>query len=383
MRAPRRLGSLLVSAALLSTALIAATSASTSAVAASTWARAKLPTLCSKNDIRVVQGSAAVSASEGWLVVDCQHDGDERSVVVHEVGGRWTAVAHPSAADGWGQPEAMAASGPDNVWVLTSTGIWRYDAASWHAVPTQGLPAGAFGTGSFDIDWFVSPHPVVVQSPTRAVMVGARRNHHPVVATWDGTQWSTTALPTRSKADRRNGDNTRVSISPLPGTSRYIVAYGPSTAVGSGTSWRLLPKVAGWCKRSCDNQTVVATSKKKAYLVHEDTRPVRARYATWNGSTWKLSALPKLKASYAIADLAATSRTSLVAVGYRYDATRSSTRPFALRFNGKKWTVDTSPKAGARSNSSVWFDRVSAVWGRRGFLVSGSSEKNVVRAYRR
>jgi len=378
MRAARAAGVLL-----LAVVLIAGVSASASAAAASRWTSARLPGLCAKNAVQVVQGSAAVSATEAWLVVDCQHGGDERSVVVHEVGGRWTKVSHPSAADGWGQPEALAASGPDDVWVFTSTGIWRHDAAAWHVVPTQGLPAGAFGPGSFDIDWFASTHPAVVQSPTRAVIVGARRNHRPVVATWDGTQWSTTALPTRSKADRRNGDNTRVSISPLPGTSRYIVAYGPSTAVGSGTSWRLLPTIAGWCKRSCDNQTIVATGKKKAYLVYMDSREVRTRYATWNGSTWKLRALPKLKTSYALTDLAATSRTSLVAVGYRYDSTRSSTRPFALRFNGKRWTADTSPKAGARSDNSVWFDRVSAVWGRRGFLVSGSSEKDVVLAYRR
>jgi len=365
MRAGRVFGSLLLAAA-----LVVGISVSASAAAAPKWTRAKLPGLCAKHATPVVQGSAAISAREAWLVVDCQGT-DDRSVVLHEVGGRWTKVPHPASVSNWGQPEALAASGPQNVWVFTSTGIWRYDGAAWRLVPSSGLPAGYFGPNSFDVDWFVSTHPVLVQSATRAVILGVGRGR-PVVATWNGTRWSTTNLPTRSKADRTNGANTRVSISRLPGTSRYIVAYGADTAVGSGAHWRLLPKIAGWCKRGCESQTVVATGKKRAYLVGQDGGGTSTKYATWNGSKWKLAALPKLKARYGITDLAAVSRTSLEAVGY-ISSGSLSTHTVALHFNGKKWKVQASPTPGASKAKSVSFERVSAVWGRPGFLVSGDS----------
>ena len=363
MRARRLFGSLLLVTALVGAVFVPAASAA----AVPKWTRAKLPGLCAKHAIPVVQGSAAVSAKQAWLVVDCQGAG-EQSVVLHQVGTRWTKVAHPTSA--WGQPEALAASGPKNVWIFTSIGIWRYDGAAWHLIPPQGLPVGGFGPGSIGVDWFVSTHPVLVQSPAKAVIVGVGRNR-PVVATWNGTRWTTTNLPTRSKADRASGYNTRVSISRLPGTSRYVVAYGADTAIGSGTHWRLLPKIAGWCKHGCENQTIVATGAKRAYLVGQDGGGSRTTYATWNGSKWKLRPLPKLKASYGITDFVAVSRTNLEAVGYI--SSGRGTRTLALHFNGKKWKVQKSPTPNPSAAKAIGFERVSAVWKKPGFLVSGDS----------
>jgi len=84
-----------------------------------------------------------------------------------------------------------------------------------------------------------------------------------------------------------------------------------------------------------------------------------------------LRPLPKLKASYGITDFVAVSRTNLEAVGYI--SSGRGTHTLALHFNGKKWKVQKSPTPSPSAAKAVAFERVSAVWKKPGFLVSGDS----------
>jgi hypothetical protein len=155
------------------------------------WSRVPVP------DIGQLVGVAAISPDYAWAIAA----NDDLARVLHWNGIRWT-VQHLLRLNNL-QPTAIAASGPDNVWIV-----------GWHAGVR--LPADSIGDHTLALHWtgrggwhlVPSPNPsrrydeynaVVTQSPTDAWAVGNSTGRC-VTSHWDGQSWRTVALASQIRA---------------------------------------------------------------------------------------------------------------------------------------------------------------------------------------
>jgi len=300
-------------------------------------------------------------------------------------------------------PLSVAASGPGDVWVLSSLfaggrGTPRaqhWDGRVWTTVSMQeGLPNHGF----------VEPQDVSVLSPSDAWMVGSDTGKTTVTSHWDGARWEGVPSLNGPTADEnqllgvavvgptdvwaagiyRTDGELRTLIEHWDGTAWQIVAspsVGPYSnalkdlaAVGPGDVWAVGWRVdehgvyrtliehwdgAAWRVVPSPNAPsgdsilagVAAIGPDDVWAVGRSGGIDRARSLVlhWDGSRWSTVDAPSPGVMRSELTAVAAMARGAVAVGNADDAT-GHFHPMAIRWNGSSWSVlpAGSPGGGGR-----------------------------------
>jgi hypothetical protein len=185
--------------------------------------------------------------------------------------------------------------------------------------------------------------------------------------------------------ERWNGRRWRVQRSPNPGSTGTTL-YGVAAVSGSsawavgaaaegftsntviehwnGRRWRVQPSPNA--QPGPDELTAIAAlSNSNAWAVGSSDLLGRTLIEHWNGRRWRLQASPSPASfSNVLTSVAAISARNVWAVGYTIEKGSSTTRTLTEHWNGRRWTVHTSPSPGNQSNllGGVTASGPSDVW---------------------
>jgi len=174
-----------------------------------------------------------------------------------------------------------------------------------------------------------------------------------LVETWNGTKWSVQSSPNPHGAAGANLNAiTCVSATDCTavGTASFETAYYTLVERWDGTAWKIQqsPNPAGWFGSGFTG--VTCTSSKTCVAVGISSSEDRSKAATlverWNGSKWSIQTSPNQQGAD-ISSLYGVScpGTTCQAVGYS-EVIGASTRTLAMSWNGSKWKIVKSANPG-------------------------------------
>ena len=305
----------------------------------------------------------------------------------------WTAVPSPSDVPGDNYLYGSDATDASNVWavggVRPPTGgnyhglVMRYDGTAWRSVARTGLP----GNESLqDVD---------AVSSTDVWVIGDHRGsgfstNDTLAAHWNGTAWTVESTPNgggfnnlygvaaaggtvwavgsyvdpSSSGNRlklilqRTGGTWRIAAAPRVAADERLAAvdatgsadawavgssassasssWGPLALHWNGSSWvsATVPAPPGTWFTGVDARTPSDVWVVGSTLNGSTYQPYAAHF---NGTSWGTVATPTLSGGGELADVAALSPSSVVAVG------RSNNAALIMRWNGTAWTQEATP----------------------------------------
>jgi hypothetical protein len=268
----------------------------------------------------------------------------------------------PRSCTAVGDTGAGAAGGPRRTGSGAGAGgtlAERWNGSRWHVQPTPG-PAGDTGSAFAALSCTSSRACAAVGSFTRASNFASLT----LAAGWDGTRWAVRPTPNRHGAAFSN----LLGVSCPAAVACTAVGFyntNADTAVTlaetwDGTRWRIqrTPSPAGSPNSvlfavSCSS-TSACTATGSYDVGTTRSLPFAER---WDGTRWRLQTTPRPAANAARSTLSAVSCATAhacTAVG-SYTTPNGDSRAFAERWNGTRWQVQAVPKAAKLS----WFQGVS------------------------
>jgi len=298
----------------------------------------------------------AISAGEAWAVGATGLDPltPITALVQRWDGTAWTAVEAPSPGSERNELLAVDASEPNDVWAVgrTASGFGdrplaiRFDGTAWTEVelpsevtgvltgvsaisPTDVWIVGYTGEPAASLEralllhwdgalWaVVDPgravgrgrsllHDVVAISPTDVWAAGYLRNDRPLVIRFDGQAWS------RSEIDGRGA---LIAIEPVATTEAWAVGAGIRRF--DGVAWEE-PTPAS---RGGELRGVAAVVPADVWAVGSHPTPdgtsTRGFALRWNGQRWQLASAPRVPGSEAFTGVDALPDGTVLAVGHR------------------------------------------------------------------
>ncbi|GAA4069354.1 hypothetical protein [Nonomuraea soli] len=156
---------------------------------------------------------------DGWAVGTA----GEKLLLARFDGVKWVQQTAPSTAAPAGSAPRLAASGPANVWLIT-TQVHRFDGKAWRRVGA--LPA---------LD-------EVLDAETRGAADLWIADGDDTLARWNGSTWSTVKLPARARTLSRSGQALWAAgyRTSGPGVGKDMEAQ-PAAMLLKGTTWTLTP----------------------------------------------------------------------------------------------------------------------------------------------
>jgi hypothetical protein len=138
-----------------------------------------------------LNGVAAISSSNVWAVGwHTAANGAYETLIEHWDGTKWSVVASPSPSATRNFLNAVAATGPSDVWAVGSMNgnsslIEHWDGTKWSVVPSpaRGMALNAVAALSPTDAWAVGSYPAASGAPVTAVL-------H-----WNGSTWRTVSSP--------------------------------------------------------------------------------------------------------------------------------------------------------------------------------------------
>jgi hypothetical protein len=262
------------------------------------------------------------------------------ATVQADVAGPLTSVSAVAANDVWAVGKTTTTFG------LAAPLVERFDGMSWRVVTSAPLPAGDTA----------ATNAVLARASDNVWIVGARFHQTnsgivttPLIEHFDGRAWSVVSSPNMSG-----------------GTLQAISATSPSDlwAVGTvggftshnliehfdGTKWTVVPSPTVSASPTHDSLFAVsADALNDAWAVGTAGRgdTLTGELLRWNGTAWVVTTAA---AGMTISGIRALSPTNVWAVGTRLDLTTHSMIASIERFDGKAWTIVSSP---APANSSL------------------------------
>lgn len=319
---------------------------------------------------RSLNGVVAFSATNAWAVGNYSRaSGGGSPLILHWTGNAWHPVKPPAPAGASGSLRFLSANGPSDIWALgnqDSSGAALYllhsDGQSWHAVSTSGV-AATFSAWSLGVD-----------TPT-SIWIGGYdvSSSRPMAEHWDGQRWTATMAPLPAGA--QGGQLSGIAI--IPGTHRplavgYVDAasrFSPYAAEWSSGAWHPMPTPKG---KNAELRAVVMTSANSAWAVGT-SYPNNQLYETfaehWNGKVWTtVATVNRAAASNTLIGITANGPKDVWAVGYTSGCGGRCVRSLAEHFNGKQWSLSTTPDPSLGNDTSDEFwdaavvPRTAQVW---------------------
>jgi hypothetical protein len=258
----------------------------------------------------VLTGVSSTGPSDAWAVGWQDPYGTERvhALLMHWDGQTWSTANGPNGA---GIVRAVDARTPDDVWAVGVGLFEHFDGSHWSVIPSprRAVNPAAVTAIATDDAWAVGTRP--------ARGTGYPGRSEPYVAHWDGSSWSSVAVPHPAVGARLAG----------------MSAASPTDiwAVGSTNS-----------------------SPASPYALHYD------------GSTWKKVTLPGAGDGSGLSGVSVVSSGDVWAVGNQDGSLRNGFavwRTFTEHWDGSAWSIVPSPNdsrhdnflvAAAASGGRVW-----------------------------
>ncbi|MDX6480929.1 MAG: hypothetical protein QOG85_1439 [Gaiellaceae bacterium] len=278
-------------------------------------------------------GAGAVVATHpfGWLESSQATADYQPGSIVYCGGCLLSAVDAPTVT--------VATSSAGSAWIVGEDLAWRWDGKSWRNVPgphVSGYPPSVFVVGRDDV-WAVGAF-----SPAAA--------EH-----WNGIRWTSVPLPdsltwpsVRLSSVSASGPRDVWAAglsSPVKRGRHFYDKAQPLLLHWNGVAWRRqqLP----WAAAGMGIDKVVATGPSSVWVVpsvHRDAwPPIAPPLEHWDGSSW--SAVPRpFGAHDPVAGFSATSGSDAWAVGsYRTGTGSFLTHPLAAHWDGSSWKLTAVP----------------------------------------
>jgi len=286
-----------------------------------------------------------LTSNDAWAVGF--HGSPRRATTRHWDGSAWTIVANPSL-DGSALLD-VEAMGHDNVWAVgydAQGGLAEHwDGSSWSQVPlpqkgTHGALTSVKGASSNDV-WAVG-------YADRGTAVITVTEH------WDGQTWSIVHSPSRDGAGCYLQGVAAVSADDVWAVGESVADGVPQTLVEhwDGSRWAIVPTP----DRRAELLDVSATSASDIWAVGQsgtsgDQGPYDTYALHWDGKRWTRLSTPNGDfAANSLDSISATSADDVWAVGGSGDYIFSPHHNLIEHWNGKRWSVVSSPSPGRGEN---------------------------------
>ncbi|MFI5912070.1 RNA polymerase sigma factor [Dactylosporangium sp. NPDC051541] len=262
----------------------------------------------------------------------------------------WAGVTMPAGDPGANRLSGIAATGPDDVWVVGATGtrslLMHFDGHAWRTYPSPNP-----GTASNVV------RAVATRSRTDAWAVGQGDDGRYTFALhWDGSAWTEHPLPAGIV------DWTVL----LTATDVWLLGYQHETKVRSDAAV-LRWTGTGWTELSVPSPANGLNLLRAAVAVGSEVLAVGGDYggdpllAHGNGPTWTNTVWPAPPGvPVVLHDIAATAADDLWVAGDRQVAGRWL--PFASHWDGTRWTTAALPDIGPGTIESVLTLAHDDVW---------------------
>ena len=304
----------------------------------------RAPATAANEELHQIQ---TVSATDIWVVG--QNDTTSAPLVWHGNGRTWTQIPVPSRVLHGGSVSTIAATSPDNAWLVGTTGdtlILHWNGKAWSRQASPNVPGRTDLLSS-----------VTATSARDAWAVGqacskTSQNCSPLILHWNGADWSKSASPMVGQREQLE-DVTAVSPDNAWADGLICTTNGacPGGAVmvhWNGKAWssQKLPATPG-----LGLVAVAATSARDPWafgrtFVDGTFTAVALR---WTGSRWATASPPaRLVPNGALESGAVTSPDDVWAVGFPAGDT------VLIRWNGKTWSRVPSPTPGVRGSTELW-----------------------------
>ncbi len=324
-----------------------------------------------------VQGSlvgiAAVSASDIWAVGHAYVSGIDIPLAFQFNGTSWASMSP--------LPQGTDATDLNAVTALPATSDIMAVGSYSDALGTHSF-AETYHAGTWTVTLPPDPYPsdelegVTAVSSTDVTAVG-RYNTGSIAFTWNGTAWSTEAIPSTPWYWLSGVASSGAADVVAVGEENSNNADPTSVVTYNGASWSYANGAEGCTAgranaNTCNNQLVsdsfMSNGTIMAVGTYGDTYNTEAAPLAelWNGSTWTLQTLPTPSAT--VPDMAnlngvyAASGTSAMAVGTATTPTRNIT--LAELWNGGSWSLTPTPNQGVSYNglAAVSGSSPSSMW---------------------
>jgi erythromycin esterase-like protein len=326
----------------------------------SAWNVVSSPSPGSSNNL--LNGVAAVSASDVWAVGFQQNSGGVQQTLIEQWNGSsWSVISSPSPSSFSNTLTNIAAVSASGVWAVGSqdnsgylpqTLIEQWNGSSWSVVSSPNV-------GSYNNQLWG----VVAFSPNLAWTVGftVEPNGPPqtLVERWNGTKWSVFVSPNKIGAGSLSG------VAAISASDIWAVgsdASGALTEHWNGTKWSFVSSPGQGTTHILSG--VAALSSSNVWSVGEyvtssnnfDTLTER-----WNGTKWSIVSSPNSASQFNdLLGVAAVSANNVWAVGN----SGAGQQTLIEHWNGSAWSIVPSPSPGVNGNSLNAVVAVSAndVW---------------------
>ena len=255
--------------------------------------------------------------------------------------------------------------------------LWGVSAYSTSDVWAVGSSAGTAITEHWDgthWSYVLSPQPgdyandlsgIVALAPNNVWAVGYHQNYKgmyerpekTLVEHWDGTQWKVIASP--SPGSFYNALSAIVAVSP---TDIWAVgSQGPLNGISTtlvehwdGTSWSIVssPNIGTYGNGLT---AVTALSSSDIWAVGEYANHNYGGYTLiehWNGTQWSIVSSPNVgNYENGLRSVAATAPNDIWAAGYNWVAPGDILDALIEHWNGKQWSIVTSPQPPGGDNA--------------------------------
>ena len=276
--------------------------------------------------------------------------------------GVWNVVSSPNVGTIYNVLNGVTALSANNVWAVggyfnntapnpQQTLIEHWNGRGWNVVPSPNL-----GTGSNVLNSVTA----VTAKNMWAVGYNLNSGQQTLIEHWDGTSWSVVSSP-------NVGTNTNVlsAVTKVPGSNQvwavgyYIdtsTTYQPLIERWNGTSWSVVPNPS---LATVDNilNGVTAISATNVWAVGAENNTTAGVEQTliehWDGTSWSVISSPNQGGNgYLHSIVPVPFSNKLWSVG-QFNNTNTSWETLTEFWNGKSWSVVSSPNMSPEGSTSV------------------------------
>jgi len=239
-----------------------------------------------------------------------------------------------------------------NAQSLTGPLIAQWNGSQWSIIPNPATTSGSALSG-------------VAAVASNDVWAVGQEFHIPLIEHWNGSQWSIVSSP---KLKGTLNSVTAISTTDVWAVGNKLTSGVTQTLVEhwDGAQWTVVSSPNASHENTLVGVTAVDANDiwavGKTYY-NNRIHPFYTLTEHWDGTQWSIVPSPTLNTSSALNGVAAVSSSNVYAVGYDDISSRSpDTHSLIERWNGSKWNVVASPNNGFSELYSIAAISASNIW---------------------
>lgn len=273
-------------------------------------------------------------------------------------GAAWTQITTPNPSGTWNEFKGIDLSSSSEGWAvgLADAGgmhgaVARWDGATWNL--SSGAALGSWSDEFLDVKSFSASSAWLVGSVDAT---GTSRNQ--VLAEyWNGSSWSVAVTPTMTKHPTALGldGNSSSNMWAVGSLSSATYSSTPFAMRWNGSTWTAAspPKPRHTTSSSLNDVAVLSNRNAWAVGSKQTAGGGRTLVEHWSHGRWSAVPSPNPAGDSALTGVWAASSRSIWAVGFTNGTGSPSAKTLLMHWNGRKWTIKSSPNPGSGQNS-LW-----------------------------